>query len=159
VIGLDLRRSVWSDCGILACGFAHAYCDTCGHDFLVAFSCKGRGLCPSCTTRRMAEAAAHLVEHVFPQVPVRQWVVTFPRRLRFFLHRDPVLLGRVRRRCPLRGLEVGAAAGGLTPDAASFGMTATGKSIFLSYASQDVDAARRICAAATPSQRDPDRRT
>jgi hypothetical protein len=33
------------------------------------------------------------------------------------------------------------------------------KSVFLSYASQDVDAARRICAAATPSQRDPDRRT
>jgi hypothetical protein len=80
-------------------------------------------------------------------VPKHQWVVTFPRRLRFFLHRDPVLLGRVRRRCPLRGLEVGAAAGGLTPDAASFGMTATGKSIFLSYASQDVDAARRICEA------------
>jgi Putative transposase len=54
----------------------------------------------------MAEAAAHLVEHVFPQVPVRQWVVTFPRRLRFFLHRDPVLLGRVRRRV-LRTIESG----------------------------------------------------
>jgi hypothetical protein len=40
------------DCGILACGFARAYCDTCGHDFLVAFSCKGRGLCPSCTCSR-----------------------------------------------------------------------------------------------------------
>ena len=40
------------------------------------------------------------VEHVFLQVPVRQWVVTFPRRLRFFLHRDPVLLGRVRRSVP-----------------------------------------------------------
>jgi hypothetical protein len=39
----------------------------------------------------MAETAAHLVEHVFPQVPVRQWVVTFPRRLRYFLHRDPAL--------------------------------------------------------------------
>ena len=72
-------------------------CGACGHDFLVAFSCKGRGLCPSCTTRRMVETAAHLVEHVFPQVPVRQWVVTFPRRLRYFLHREPVLLGRVRR--------------------------------------------------------------
>jgi len=29
----------------------------------------------------MAETAAHLVEHVFPRVPVRQWAVTFPRRL------------------------------------------------------------------------------
>ena len=94
------------ECGILACGFARARCADCGHDFLVAFSCKGRGLCPSCTTRRMAETAAHLVEHVFPQVPVRQWVVTFPRRLRYFLHRDPVLLGRVRR-CVLRTIENG----------------------------------------------------
>jgi len=59
------------ECGILACGFARARCGVCGHDFMVAFSCKGRGLCPSCTTRRMAETAAHLVEHVFPQVPAR----------------------------------------------------------------------------------------
>jgi len=85
------------ECGILACGLARARCADCGHDFLVAFSCKGRGMCPSCTNRRMAETAAHLVEHVFPQVPVRQWVITFPRRLRYFLHRDPVLLGAARR--------------------------------------------------------------
>ena len=32
------------ECGILACGFARARCGDCGHDFLVAFSCKGRGL-------------------------------------------------------------------------------------------------------------------
>jgi hypothetical protein len=32
----ELRGDV--DRGILACGFARAYCDTCGHDFLVAFS-------------------------------------------------------------------------------------------------------------------------
>lgn len=118
------------ECGILACGFARGRCGDCGHDFLVAFccapsmartlrapfgrpnslpanlSCKGRGRCPSCTTRRMAETAAHLVEHVFPQVPVRQWVVTFPRRLRYFLHRDPVLLGRVRR-VTLRAIKEG----------------------------------------------------
>ena len=31
-----------------------------------------------CPLRRMAETAAHLVEHVFPQVPVRQWVITSP---------------------------------------------------------------------------------
>ena len=29
-------------CGILAHGFARARCEQCGHDFLVAFSCKGR---------------------------------------------------------------------------------------------------------------------
>ena len=34
-------------------------CTSCGHGFLVAFSCKGRGVCPSCTGRRMAQTAAH----------------------------------------------------------------------------------------------------
>jgi len=29
---------------------------------LVPFSCKRRGICPSCTGRRMAELAAHLVD-------------------------------------------------------------------------------------------------
>jgi len=36
------------DCGVLARGFARAFCDSCGHDFLVAYSCKTRGLCPLC---------------------------------------------------------------------------------------------------------------
>ena len=44
----------------------------CGHDKLVAFSCKRRGFCPSCGARRMAQTAAHLVDHVIPHVPVRQ---------------------------------------------------------------------------------------
>ena len=33
----------------------------------------------------MAERAAHLVEHVFPDVPVRQWVLSLPPRLRYLL--------------------------------------------------------------------------
>ena len=60
------------DCGILAHGFARAFCAECGHDFLVAFSCKARGVCPSCNTRRMVETAAHLTDHVLPPLPVRQ---------------------------------------------------------------------------------------
>lgn len=35
-------------CGILAHGFARARCPDCGHERLVAFSCKGRGACPCC---------------------------------------------------------------------------------------------------------------
>ena len=59
----------------------------CRHDFLIAYSCKCRGVCPSCNTRRMAETAAHLVDHVFPLLPVRQWVPAVPKRLRTFLQR------------------------------------------------------------------------
>lgn len=83
------------ECGIFAHGFARARCDACGHDFFVAFSCKGRGVCPSCNTRRMVETAAHLSDHVFPRLPVRQWVLSVPKRLRYFMQRDGVVLNRV----------------------------------------------------------------
>jgi len=82
----ELRRFL--ECGILAYGFARAHCAECGHDFLVAFSCKGRAACPSCGTRRMAETAAHLVDHVLPPLPVRQWVLSLPKRLRYHLQHD-----------------------------------------------------------------------
>jgi len=36
----------------------------------------------------MVETAAHLTDHVFPRLPVRQWVLAVPKRLRYFLHRD-----------------------------------------------------------------------
>jgi hypothetical protein len=83
----EFRR--YLKCGILAHGFARAHCSDCGHDFLIAFSCKGRGVCPSCNARRMAETAAHLVENVIPRLPVRQWVLSIPKRLRYFLRSDP----------------------------------------------------------------------
>ena len=85
----EFRR--YLECGILAHGFARARCAGCGHDFLVAFSCKGRGVCPSCNTRRMVETAAHLADHVIPRLPVRQWVLSVPKRLRYFLQADPAV--------------------------------------------------------------------
>jgi Putative transposase/Transposase zinc-binding domain len=83
------------ECGILAHGFARAFCAACGHDFLVAFSCKARGVCPSCNTRRMVATAAHLTDHVLPSLPVRQWVLSVPKRLRYFLQRDAAVQGAV----------------------------------------------------------------
>ena len=85
------------ECGIFAHGFARARCGDCGHDYFVAFSCKGRGVCPSCTTRRMVETAAHLNDHVFPRLPVRQWVLSVPKRLRYFMQRDGAVLSMVLR--------------------------------------------------------------
>jgi hypothetical protein len=76
-------------CGILAHGFARVRCTTCHDEIVVAFSCKRRGLCPSCTARRMADTAAHLVDHVLPRAPDRQWVFTVPKALRLRLGRDP----------------------------------------------------------------------
>ena len=79
----EFRR--YLECGILAHGFARARCGDGGHDFLIAFSCKGRALCPSCNARHMAEVAAHLTDQVSPALPVRQWVLSVPKRLRYFL--------------------------------------------------------------------------
>ena len=43
----------------------------------------------------MVETATGLVEHVFPRVPVRQWVVSFPWPLRLLFAARPELLTRV----------------------------------------------------------------
>ena len=74
---------VYLECGVLAHGFLRVHCDACGHDRLVAFSCKGRGFCPSCGGRRMADTPAQLVDRILPEVPVRQWVLTLPSPLRY----------------------------------------------------------------------------
>jgi hypothetical protein len=83
------------ECGILAHGFLRLACDTCARDTLVAFSCKRRGICPSCGTRRMAETAAYLVDNIIPRVPVRQWVLSFPIPLRSLFAVYPELLAPV----------------------------------------------------------------
>ena len=41
----------------------------------------------------MAATAAHLTDHVVPLLPLRQWVLAVPKRLRYFLHRDADLHG------------------------------------------------------------------
>jgi ribosomal protein S27AE len=43
----EFRRCL--ECGILAHGFARARCGQCGHDFLIAFSCKSAAYAPRAT--------------------------------------------------------------------------------------------------------------
>jgi hypothetical protein len=45
----------------------------------------------------MSDTAAHLVDNVFPHVPVRQWVLSVPRALRYYLAKDARHLTRVLR--------------------------------------------------------------
>jgi hypothetical protein len=71
----------------------------------------------------MAERAAHLVDRVFPRVPVRQWVLSLPHRLRYVLAWDHALcravvgvymrgvLGDLRRRARLDGVRDGRSGG------------------------------------------------
>jgi len=82
-------------CGILAHGFLRLGCDTCPKELLLPFSCKRRGFCPSCAGRRMAQTAAHLVECVIPWVPTRQWVVSVPVPLRYWMASSQDLTAKV----------------------------------------------------------------
>ena len=50
--------------GFIACGdphegFARIYCDTCRHEFLLAYACKTRYFCPSCHQKRVILARRH----------------------------------------------------------------------------------------------------
>jgi hypothetical protein len=86
------------ECGVFAHGFIRFHCDGCRRDLLVAFSCQGRGVCPSCAARRMANSAAHHVDRILPAVPLRQYVLSLPfelRRLAAFRADVARALGRI----------------------------------------------------------------
>jgi len=40
------------DCGIPENGVARVFCNGCGHDHFVTFSCRMRVACPSCSSKR-----------------------------------------------------------------------------------------------------------
>ena len=75
-------------CGILDYGFARVYCQECQYDRLVPFSCKKRGFCSSCLSRRMSETATRLSDTVIPKIPTRQWVLSLPAPLRYLVAYD-----------------------------------------------------------------------
>ena len=76
------------NCGILEHGAARVYCDTCKHSLLVSFSCKKRGVCPSCSAKRAVKFAEHLFENIIKGTQSRHIVFTIPKRLRTFLRYD-----------------------------------------------------------------------
>ena len=82
-------------CGLPEHGFLRVKCDACQAEKLVAFSCKRRGFCPSCGARRMVETAALLVDKVFPEQPIRQWVLSLPFALRYLLATRPEVVTKV----------------------------------------------------------------
>ncbi len=100
-IGVELPRFIkdefdaFIECGIPAHGFLRLRCGECGHDKLLAFSCRRREFCPSCGAWRMSQTAAHRVDYVIPHVPVRQWVVSLPIPLRVLPAAQPELVAPV----------------------------------------------------------------
>ncbi|MBD3870919.1 MAG: transposase [Acidobacteria bacterium] len=91
----QVRR--YLDCGLFENGFARVQCPDCYAEYLLAFSCKTRELCPSCAARRAAATAVLLREEVLEEVGHAQWVFVMPKMLRpYFLHHRELLGGLAR---------------------------------------------------------------
>ncbi len=81
------------DCGNLQNGFAKIKCEDCGHEFLLAFSCKRRHFCPSCHQKRVVEFGEWFFQNVIKAIPHRHFVFGIPKILRrYFLYDRPLLL-------------------------------------------------------------------
>jgi hypothetical protein len=82
----------YTRCGILEHGFVTLYCKDCQAERVIGFSCKGRGVCPSCGSRRALQKADRIEREVWPNARARQFVLTFPHQVRSWLLRSPELL-------------------------------------------------------------------
>ncbi len=83
------------ECGDPHHGFARIYCDGCGHDYLLAYSCKTRYFCPSCHQKRVLLYGDWVEANVLAPVPHRQYVFTVPKLLRPAFGRQRAWLGEL----------------------------------------------------------------
>ena len=70
---------------------ARVRCEECGHDFFVAYSCRCRVVCPSCSTKRSVLFGEKVREIVRP-VPHLHITFTIPKILRAYFRRNRKLL-------------------------------------------------------------------
>ncbi len=80
------------DCGDLSHGFARVRCAHCQHEYLLAFSCKGRWFCPSCHQKKVQLFGALLTETILFPVPHRHFTFGVPKMLRPYFRFDRALL-------------------------------------------------------------------
>jgi ribosomal protein S27E len=85
------------DCGDLQHGFARVKCKDCGHEYLLAFSCKRRHFCPSCHQKRVVEFGERLCMEVLKKIPHRHFVFSIPKILRRYFLYDRKLLAALSR--------------------------------------------------------------
>ena len=89
----EVMRAIYAflDCGIPESGVARVFCDGCGRDYFVAFSCRQRGACPSCSTKRSILFGEKVRELVKPVCHVHV-TFTIPKILRAWFRRNRKLL-------------------------------------------------------------------
>ena len=84
-IHVEKELFAYLKCGVLAYGFVRLKCDDCKLEQLIAFSCKKIGFCLSCGGKRMAETSTYLVDNILPRVAIRQYVLSLPFPLRYWM--------------------------------------------------------------------------
>ncbi len=84
-------------CGDLHEGFARVRCTNpdCRHEYLLAFSCKGRWFCPSCHCKKTIQFGEEVPDNILYPVPHRQFVFSIPKMLRIYFKYDRKLLTRL----------------------------------------------------------------
>jgi hypothetical protein len=81
---IDKEVEKYLKCGIFEYGFARIRCEnkSCKREFLLPFSCKGRSLCSSCSTKHMLLFQMRIMDTVAAKVPHRHMVFCMPKALR-----------------------------------------------------------------------------
>ncbi len=82
-------------CGDLKEGFARVRCPDCGHEYLLAFSCKGRWFCPCCHAKKVIQFGEPLKETILYPIPHRQYVFSIPIMLRVYFKHERGLLTKL----------------------------------------------------------------
>jgi len=85
------------ECGIVRFGAMRFRCPRCAQSLFVAFSCKRRGFCPHCDAKRAAIIMSDASDRLLPEAGYRQYVLTIPKRLRWFVNQDAALPGEISR--------------------------------------------------------------
>ena len=98
----EVMKAVYSflDCGIPENGMARVRCEgsacierseKCGHEFFVAYSCRCRVVCPSCSTKRSI-LFGEKVREILKPVSHLHITFTIPKILRAYFRRNRKLL-------------------------------------------------------------------
>jgi len=72
-------------------------CEDCGHEYLVAFSCKRRHFCPSCHQKRVVEFGEWFLDELAVTVPHRHIIFSIPKLIRRCFMFDRKLLADLSR--------------------------------------------------------------
>ncbi|MBI4976533.1 MAG: transposase zinc-binding domain-containing protein [Spirochaetes bacterium] len=79
-----METNIYRRCGIPKYGLSRIRCtnDNCGEEYILLFSCKDRGIFPSCMQKHMREAGDFITHTIAMEVPHWHIIFTIPKLMR-----------------------------------------------------------------------------